>query len=301
MSQTKNDASAAADEKASPKISVRLLGTGGPWVDGERFGPSTLISYNDERLLFDTGRGVGIRLVQSGEDPAAVNPIFITHHHLDHISDLADVLITSWLRGRDREMVVYGPLGTKVIVDALMNIVYAKDIEWRSVGEPAWGGWKPVRAVDVEPGTVVDAGRWKVSCDYVVHGHKLGFRKEFVKNWRCLGYRFEAGGKSIVVSGDTVDCGGIRRLAQDADVLVQCCFENYSLCEDDEHLSRVAKFTLADTKQTAMIAKECSVGHLMATHIRPKSDEGMAVMEQEIREFYNGPLTIGTDMTAITL
>ena len=93
----------------------------------------------------------------------------------------------------------------------------------------------------------------------------------------------------------------IPSIAQDADILVQCCFENYSKCEGDEHLSRVAEFTLADTKQTATIARECSVGHLMATHIRPKSDADMVIMEQEIREFYNGPLTIGTDMTSLTL
>lgn len=66
MSRASSEALSVAETKTPPVISVRPLGTGGPWVDGERFGPSTLISYNDERLLFDTGRGVGIRLVQSG-------------------------------------------------------------------------------------------------------------------------------------------------------------------------------------------------------------------------------------------
>jgi len=289
-----------ADDKTS-KISVRLLGSGGPWVDEHRFGPSTLIRHGSERLLFDTGRGVGIRLIQAGEDPASIDTIFLTHHHLDHISDLADILITSWLRGRKKELVVYGPIGTQAIVDALLNVVYAKDIEWRSVGEPLWGGWKPVRAIDVKPGTILQNDRWKVDCDYVVHGHKLGFRKEFVKNWKCLGYRFQAKEKSIVVSGDTIDCGGIRRLAREADVLVQCCFANRSECDGNEHLSRVAEFTLADTHQAATIAQECSVKHLVATHIRPKSDELLAEMEREIRKIFQAKLTIGKDLALIEL
>ncbi|MEZ5727472.1 MAG: MBL fold metallo-hydrolase [Burkholderiaceae bacterium] len=238
-------------------------------------------------------------MVQAGEDPGSLDTIFITHHHLDHISDLADVMITSWLRGRRREMVIYGPPGTRAIVDTLVNVVYAKDIEWRSVGEPAWGGWQPVRAVDVERGVVVENERWKVSCDWMVHGHKLGFRPEFVKNWKCLGYRFEAAGKRIVVSGDTVDCGGIRRLAKDADVLVQCCFANRGECEGNPHLERVAKYTLADTVQAATIAQECGVRHLVLTHIRPKSRERMAQMRREVREIFRRRLTIGKDMQLV--
>ncbi|MCP5372652.1 MAG: MBL fold metallo-hydrolase [Hyphomicrobiales bacterium] len=290
------------EDQVETELSVRLLGSGGPWVDAHRFGPSTLIRFGDERLLFDTGRGVGIRMVQAGEEPGDLDTVFITHHHLDHISDLADVMITSWLRGRRREMTIYGPPGTKAIVDALLNLVYAKDIEWRSVGEPTWGGWQPVRAVDVEPGVVVANDRWTVSCDYVVHGHKLGFRKEFVKNWKCLGYRFEdAGGRAIVVSGDTIDCGGIRRLAKDADVLVQCCFANRGECEGNPHLDRVAEFTLADTRQAATIAQECNVRHLVVTHIRPKSRERMAEMRREIRQVFRRKLTVGRDMALVRL
>ena len=281
--------------------SVLLLGTGGPWVSTERFGPSTLIRHGNERLLFDTGRGVGIRLVEAGEEPAQVNPVFITHHHLDHISDLADVMITTWLRGRTADLLIYGPPGTKEIVDTLVNKVYAKDIEWRSVGEPAFGGWKPVQAKDIVPGDVVETANWRVSCAYAVHGHGLNFSKEFKNNWKCLSYRFEAKDKVICVSGDTVDCAGLRSMAEGADILVQCCFASSAETRGNSHLNDVATFTLADAAQAATIAKECGVGHLVLTHLRPKSEADLAALEAEVRETYLGPLTIGRDMTTVSL
>lgn len=281
------------------EISVRLLGTGGPWVDQDRFASATLISIGQERLLVDAGRGIGVRLVQAGEDLGRINPIFITHHHLDHISDLADLMITSWMHGRREELVIYGPVGTREIVETLVENVYAKDIEWRSVGEPHWGGWKPVRAIDVEPGLVLDTGRWSVHCAYVVHGHGLGFRKEFLERWKCLAYRFEADARVIAVSGDTIDCAGIRAIAEGADILIQCCFITQKECVGNDHLSKVAEHTLADTRQAATIARDCGVGHLVLTHIRPKPEELIAQMEHEVREIYTGRLTIGSDLLSI--
>lgn len=285
--------------EADSDFSVCLLGTGGPWLAEQRFGPSVLVRCGSERLLFDTGRGVGIRLVQAEESPGKVNPIFLTHHHLDHISDLADVLVTSWLYGRKEEMVVYGPRGTKTIVDALMNSVYAKDIRWRSEGERNLGGWKPVRAVDLEPGQVIETDTWRVSCAEMVHGHGLGFAEDFLQQWICMGYRIEFAGRSLVISGDTVDCEGIRQLADGANLLIQCCFAGRAELEEEPYLQSVVEHTLADARQAATIATDCGVGHLAVTHHRPKSNEKLAKMESEIRETYSGPLTMGTDLVRI--
>jgi len=290
-----------SDQPCPTPLSVRLLGTGGPWINPARYGPSVLISAGADRLLFDCGRGAGIRLVEAGEDPAHLAMVFLTHHHLDHISDLGDIMITSWLRGRTDELVIYGPAGTADIVDALITRVYAKDIEWRSDGEPAWGGWKPVRAIDIVPGTVVDTGRWRVSCEEVQHGIGLDFTPEFVARWRCVGYRFEAAGKVIAISGDTVDCEGVRRLAQDADVLVHCCFASDAEVEGDPHLSTVARYTLPTASAVGRIARDCGVGHLVLTHLRPKPAQRLAEMHADIAAVFDGQFTIGEDLHLVSL
>lgn len=282
-------------------LSLRMLGTGGPWVNPERFGPSNLVSIGDERLLFDSGRGANIRLAQAGESSSRISTIFLTHHHLDHISDLADIMITSWLQGRRQELVIYGPLGTQKIVTALLETVYAKDINWRSDGEPAWGGWKPVRAVDLVPGDEVETENWKVSCASVVHGHGLGFSPKFLEQWQCFGYRIESMGKIITLSGDTVDCDGIRKLACNADLLVQCCFASDAEVAGDPHLETVGKETLATASGAATIAEFCNVKHMAINHLRPKGQDRLEEIRNEIKAIYSGKLTVGEDLLMIPI
>src|SRR6516165_2695857 len=52
---------------------------------------------------------------------------------------------------------------------------------------------------------------------------RQGDRSSTLHRWICYGYRFEAQGKVVAISGDTVDCDGLAQLAQNADVLVHCC------------------------------------------------------------------------------
>ena len=100
---------------------------------------------------------------------------------------------------------------------------------------------------------MLDTGRWRVSADMVEHGNGLGFPDAFLRRWTCYGYRFEAQGKVVAISGDTVDCAGLRRIAQGADVLVQCCYMASAEIKN-EHFRRVAQYTLAAGDSVGKIA-----------------------------------------------
>ena len=50
---TANDMPTGTTTDTDPKISVRLLGTGGPWVDGERFGTVNFTS-SEPRTPFES-------------------------------------------------------------------------------------------------------------------------------------------------------------------------------------------------------------------------------------------------------
>ena len=134
-------------------MKVVLLGTGGPRPDPKRNATTTLIRIGEENILFDAGRGVVIQLVRAGVPLAAVGPVFITHHHVDHIGDLYDVMLSTWMYGRKEPLRIYGPPETKRIVDTLLTQVYDKDWQWRSIGEPSWNragccsGVPPIRSV----------------------------------------------------------------------------------------------------------------------------------------------------------
>ena len=274
---------------------VVLLGTGGPRPDPRRHGPALAVEIGERWLLFDCGRGVVLQMVRAGIPLARVNPVFITHHHFDHISDLADVILASWLQGRKETLRVFGPAGTCDIVEALVRRVYAKDIRFRSEGEPAIGGWRPVEARDVGVG-LVHAGRsWKVWAEHVVHGQGLGI-PDF--EWITLGYRVEGEGKVVAISGDTISCEGLDRLARGADVLVQCCY--LAAAEvTDAHTERLCRFLFTSSAEVGKIAARAGVRTLVLTHLRAKPDAMLRALEAEVRQDFPGRVIVGEDLTEV--
>src|SRR5215467_11868512 len=106
-------ASTAATAQA---IKVTLLGTGTPIVNLNRFGMSTLVEAGQQKLLFDAGRGVVLRLQQAGASIRDINGVFITHLHSDHLTGLPDLYATAELRplaigGRTKALELWGPDG----------------------------------------------------------------------------------------------------------------------------------------------------------------------------------------------
>ncbi|MEJ2749905.1 MAG: MBL fold metallo-hydrolase, partial [Anaerolineae bacterium] len=111
-------------------MKVTLLGTGTP-TNPHRFQSAVLVETGSSLLLFDAGRGAVHQMCQAGAAVHQVNPVFITHHHFDHINDRFDVIISSAMGGRDQPLAIYGPAGTQKIVTALLEQVYAPDIRFR--------------------------------------------------------------------------------------------------------------------------------------------------------------------------
>ena len=276
-------------------MKLTLLGTGGPRPDPDRMGPAALVEVDGQRLLFDAGRGVCTQLARLGIGPDEVNPVFITHHHYDHICALDDVLLSAWNNGGTGPFEVFGPKGTERIVGALLNDVYAADIAFR-MHEEHWlkDLRELVRARDVGPGLVHEAAGLRVLAEDVDHGHGLGMARE---TWPCLGYRIEAEGKAIAISGDAVDCEGLRRLAEGADVLLMCCY--LAAAEVDDRTEDLCRYTIACSGEVGKIAARAGVGKLVLTHFRQKSDEMLRMVEVDARRDYAGPIVLGQDLMAI--
>ncbi len=131
---------AAAQPAAPPppvppgEIRVTLLGTGSPPPVMDRFGPATLVQAGGVTLLFDAGRGVTQRLWQRRVRLGAVDAVFLTHLHSDHVVGLPDLFLTGWLTSpfgqRPGPLRVLGPPGTLRMTDALRQ-AFDWDIETR--------------------------------------------------------------------------------------------------------------------------------------------------------------------------
>ncbi len=277
-------------------MQITLLGTGTPVLDPARQQSALLVEIHGERLLFDAGRGVTSQMVRAGIQPQQVDSIFITHHHYDHISNLGEFLLTAWHNGRETPLNVYGPPGTTEIVAALLGQVYARDIAFTLLNEADAVDIRDLLEVKVvTPGYIHESGRWKVFAAYVEHGNSLGLSRD---EWPCLGYRLEAEGKIIAISGDTIACEGLDRLARDADVLIQCCY----LAEDEitsPAFERLARYVIASSGQVGKIATRNKVKKLVLTHVRPKPEAMLRMMIKDVRKDYNGELIVGQDLMVI--
>ena len=83
----------------SHEMRVTLLGTGTPFPSAERFGSAIFVQVADKRLLFDSGRGVVIRLTQAEVNPKGIDALFLTHLHSDHVVGIPDLWLSGWFLG----------------------------------------------------------------------------------------------------------------------------------------------------------------------------------------------------------
>lgn len=261
-------------------MEVTLLGTGTP-TNRHRFQSAVLVKIGNDKLLFDAGRGAVHQMYQAGVEIKGVNPVFITHHHFDHINDLFDVIISTAMAGRDKPLKIYGPAGTQKIVTALLEQVYAQDIRFRIEEDKdlkrKGGSWdeRPemiaqVDVTDVEPGLIAETDSWKIFAEYVVHGD-FAHVPDF--DWRCLGYRIEAEGKVVTISGDTVKCEGLIKLAQDADLLVQCCHLPKSKTNTPV-MKHLIESILPSSGEVGAIGAEAGVKKMVLTHLSATINDG---------------------------
>jgi len=83
----------------SDEMRVTLLGTGTPFPNAQRFGSAILVEAGGKKLLFDCGRGVVIRLAQTGVNPKDIDGLFLTHLHSDHVVGVPDLWLSGWFLG----------------------------------------------------------------------------------------------------------------------------------------------------------------------------------------------------------
>ena len=207
-------ATAADGADGAEEIKVHLLGTGSPVPSIDRFSMSTLVEAGGQRLLFDMGRGVTIRLWQLQIPLGSVDAHFITHMHSDHLSGLSDLWLTGWLQSpyarRNKPMVIYGPRGTEAMMRNLRQ-AFAEDIRIRTEDEHFPEAGIASDAHDVQPGVVYEKDGVRVLAFDVNHG-------EHIKP--SFGYKITYKGRSVVLSGDTKYDPAVEREATGVDLLV---------------------------------------------------------------------------------
>lgn len=107
----------------------------------------------------------------------------------------------------------------------------------------------------------------------------------------ALGYRIEAGGKSVAYSGDTDACQAIVELGREADLLILEC----SMPD-----ARKVAGHLTPT-ECGRIARDAGCRHLALTHFYPALLRGLPQAARSVRRAWRGRLTLAHDLQQLPL
>ena len=271
-------------------LSAVLLGTGIPLPDPMRAGAATLIRVGPRSFLVDAGRGVCMRLAATGTLPVMLGGVFLTHLHSDHICDLNDVITTHWVMSpHPAPLAVTGPLGTRRVVDGALAML-EPDIGYRRAhhGDLTWAPDIDVR--EVQAGVILDDGDLRIIAAVTNHRPVEP----------TLAYRFEHGGRTIVVAGDTRPCAGLDALCAGADVYIQTVLR-------DDLVRLVPMQRFRDTidyhstvEQAAQTAARAGVATLVLTHQIPTPAPGSAGEWRALAcRHFSGNVIFGEDLTEV--
>jgi len=283
--------------KAESDIKVTLLGTGTPIPDPVRFGPSTLVEAGNQKLLFDAGRGVPIRVRQLGFRESKIDVVFLTHYHSDHTSGIPDIWLTGWLGNRrQKPFRLIGPVGAKSLM-ANLESAYALDIKIRLEDEklPPEGIATVVEEFEKD-GVVYDKDGVKVIAFTVDHGAAIK---------PAVGYRIEYKGHAVVISGDTRYDQNVIKYGTGVDLLIhEVCIVRPELLSNP-FIKRVVDHhtTPREAGQVFSLAKPklAVYSHLvfLASDKVPRATVDDIVAGT--RETYDGPLQVGEDLMSFEI
>ena len=273
----------AAPEQLFAKDALRVLlcGSASPLAHPTRARPCTAVFAAGRFYVVDTGPGSWNHLALWRVAGDHIGAVLLTHFHSDHIGDLGEFNLQTWVAGRPAPLRVFGPPGVERVV-AGFSEAYAEDQRLRTahhgvaiVPPETW----PMQAHTVPLGASGEAEGKAV----VLEEDGLAITA-FLVNHRpvapALGYRFDYLGRSVVVSGDTAFDPTVAEMSRGADVLVHEAQANHLVAILQEAAAnagrpRVAKI-LSDIPdyhttpvEAARIANDAGVKLLVFTHLTP--------------------------------
>lgn len=215
-----NDGSALTRDDA---LRVAICGSGSPMPDPDRAPACHLVFAGGRIFVVDIGAGAWSRVARWNLPLQSATSVFLTHFHSDHIGDLGEMNLQTWVGQRTVPVTVYGGPGVERVV-AGFNEAYALDATHRvdhhgpEFLKPELGAMQAsiitgaggAMLTGSQSAVVFDEGGVKVTAFAVTHD----------PIFPAYGYRFDFKGRSVVFSGDTVRSDSIAINGKDADVLI---------------------------------------------------------------------------------
>jgi len=294
-------------------LHVALCGAGSPLPDPKRSGPCTAVIAGERLFLVDAGSGGSRILSQMRIPQGKIEAIFLTHLHSDHIDGLGELELQRWVNGSNTAPVpIYGPTGVSEVVDGF-NLAYRHSRAYRvkhhgaAIVPPSGAGGEARPFEEPADGVgkiLIDDGNLKITA----------FRVSHAPVSPAVGYRFDYRGRSVLLSGDTIQSANLQKFAQGVDLLIHEALSpklvevisRSTEAAGRKNLSKITRDILdyhASPVDAAEIARDAKVGHLLFNHIvppllmKPMED----IFLEGVDDVYPGPVTLGRDGTTVRL
>ena len=268
-----------------------LLGTASPRVTPDTYQTSFALMVDGVMYMIDCGSGAHERLVQAcakygnGITAEDMKYLFLTHLHPDHTVDLPSMLIAPYVLGRDGPLKIYGPTGTRAMVEHVLEAYKIGLHELQYFG-PRKRPNVELDITEIAEGIIFKDERIEVEAIRVVHG-----------NLEAYAFNVITPHKTIFFSGDTCPVDILIEKAKGCDILVhevycQAGMVNVSKLWKD-YFGRMHTSGI----ELGKIASQIRPGLLVLNHQMIFSGLTDADLIQEIRDAgYTGPLVSGKDL-----
>jgi ribonuclease Z len=284
---------------------IRFLGTSASRPTVERNVTSVVAVREGETLMFDCGEGTQRQMMRYGTS-FALRDIFFTHMHADHMLGVIGLFRTLALQGRTEPMTLWGPVGSKDLLQRAILLGSEKEkfpVEYRELTTET-----PVKRKDysIVPFAIDHAGKTALGYS-IVEEIRLGrFNPDLAREmgipegpmWGMLhrgksvtlddGRVIDAAnlvgptrpGRKVSFTGDGRPFAATVEAAKDGDVLI------HEATFSDEEAARAKETGHSTAREAATVAAEANVKQLVITHLSARYSMTSADLIREAREVF---------------
>lgn len=266
---------------------------------------SLAVHREGETLMFDCGEGTQRQMMRYGIS-FALEDVFFTHMHSDHLLGVIGLMRTMSLQGRTDRLRLWGPPGaTRVLRRAeglgFERLAFPVEVMEVQAGEKLERTGYSITAFAVE-----HRGSASLGYALVEEDRKGRFNPDLARElgipegplWgnihRGLAVTLDDGrviepsvlvgprraGRTIVVTGDTRPCAATIDASRGADVLI------HEATFSSEEAERAAETGHSTAREAAEVAREAGVRRLVLTHFSARYSRDTAELEREAKHIF---------------
>lgn len=272
---------------AQPKVSLQVLGSGGPESGDKRASSAYLIWIDGKsKILVDFGGGASLRFEEVNGKVTELDVVLLTHLHVDHTADLPALLKSSFFTQAQGKLDIYGPDDNKYMphTSAFIDRLFDEDDgAWQYLGDHLNGDARlqlKVHTIDESRKVKRIYHKGNISIDAVSVHHGI---------IPAIAYRVNIGTKSITFSGDmNGDYHTLEVLAKGTDVLVA----HNAIPKGSKGVAAQLHMT---PKTIGQIAKNSHPKRVVLSHRMFRTLGKEKETKREIRKFYKGSVKFAND------